>query len=65
MAAVREKEILIRRLADLEERSPEAGSGSAPTVPNNNKLAYAGTNDCFIRLRVLLVLQAPRHCDPI
>jgi hypothetical protein len=26
---------------------------------NNNKHAYAGTNDCFAHLRVLLVLQAP------
>jgi hypothetical protein len=30
---------------------------------NNNKHepAYAGTGDCFTHLRVLLVLQAPRH----
>jgi hypothetical protein len=28
---------------------------------NNNKHAHAGTNDCFTYLRVLLVLQAPRH----
>jgi hypothetical protein len=28
---------------------------------NNNKHADAGTNYCFTQLRVLLVLQAPRH----
>jgi hypothetical protein len=28
---------------------------------NNNKHAYAGTNDCFPHIRVLLVLQTPRH----
>jgi histidinol-phosphate/aromatic aminotransferase/cobyric acid decarboxylase-like protein len=28
---------------------------------NYNKPAYAGTNDCFTHVRVLLVLQAPRH----
>jgi hypothetical protein len=32
---------------------------------NNNKHAYAGTNDCFTHIRVLLVLQALRHCGPI
>jgi hypothetical protein len=34
---------------------------------NSNTHAYAGTNECFthLRLRVLLVLQAPRHCAPI
>ena len=27
----------------------------------NNKHAYGGTNDCLTHLRVLLVVQAPRH----
>jgi hypothetical protein len=31
---------------------------------NNNKHAYAGVNDCFTHLRVLLVLQTPRHFGP-
>jgi hypothetical protein len=32
---------------------------------NNDKHSYAGTNDCFTHLRVLLVLQVPRHFGPI
>jgi hypothetical protein len=34
---------------------------SIPNNNNNNKHAYAGTNDCFTHLRALLVLHAPRH----
>jgi hypothetical protein len=32
---------------------------------DNHEHAYGGTNGCFTRLRVLLVLQAPRHCGLI
>jgi hypothetical protein len=41
----------------------DGGVGTEPNCClNNNKHAYAGTNDCFTHLRVLLVLQAPWHC---
>jgi hypothetical protein len=43
----------------------QVGQSSLNNNNNDNKHAYAGTNDHFTHLRVLLVLQVPRHFGPI